>query len=306
MLRSPDQRTPSWLPWSWWSGPGRGSWSPLMPASTPDPWSPGRRRLRPDGQPRLACCGHRRGRRSPGHARSDRCGGANHELAFEPQETRLLQGMEDPMPLWLASRTECRPPRETRRTRRLTHGTYSTSASRSAPTCRASTTTRRPWTEPDWVGAAPTEHLHVLRRSRAQPRDPASRPRGGLHHPTPVQEQAIPIVLAGHDLMGRAQTGTGKTAAFALPILERLEGTRQHQLLARPPSRAVPRRDAHARARGPGRAELPGLRAPCAAAHRPWSTAACPCRPRRRRCWAASRSSWPRPAACSTMPAAAR
>ena len=44
----------------------------------------------------------------------------------------------------------------------------------------------------------------------------------GYSIPTPVQEQSIPIILAGHDLMGRAQTGTGKTAAFALPILERL------------------------------------------------------------------------------------
>ena len=44
----------------------------------------------------------------------------------------------------------------------------------------------------------------------------------GYSTPTPVQELSIPIVLAGHDLMGRAQTGTGKTAAFALPILQRL------------------------------------------------------------------------------------
>jgi ATP-dependent RNA helicase RhlE len=44
----------------------------------------------------------------------------------------------------------------------------------------------------------------------------------GYTIPTPVQEQAIPLVLAGRDLMGRAQTGTGKTAAFALPMLELL------------------------------------------------------------------------------------
>ena len=42
--------------------------------------------------------------------------------------------------------------------------------------------------------------------------------------PTPVQKQAIPAVLAGRDLMAAAQTGTGKTAGFALPVLQRLSG----------------------------------------------------------------------------------
>ena len=44
----------------------------------------------------------------------------------------------------------------------------------------------------------------------------------GYTKPTPIQAQAIPIVLNGHDLMGGAQTGTGKTAAFTLPLLQRI------------------------------------------------------------------------------------
>jgi ATP-dependent RNA helicase RhlE len=47
----------------------------------------------------------------------------------------------------------------------------------------------------------------------------------GYTQPTPVQEQAIPAVLSGRDLRAAAQTGTGKTAAFVLPILQRLAGT---------------------------------------------------------------------------------
>ena len=48
----------------------------------------------------------------------------------------------------------------------------------------------------------------------------------GYSTPSPIQEKAIPLILKGHDLIGCAQTGTGKTAAFVLPILHRLG---QHQ-----------------------------------------------------------------------------
>ena len=44
----------------------------------------------------------------------------------------------------------------------------------------------------------------------------------GYIRPTPIQEQAIPVVLQKQDLLGCAQTGTGKTAAFAIPILQLL------------------------------------------------------------------------------------
>lgn len=46
----------------------------------------------------------------------------------------------------------------------------------------------------------------------------------GYTEPTPIQATAIPLILAGHDLIGIAQTGTGKTAAFTLPILGKLAG----------------------------------------------------------------------------------
>ena len=44
----------------------------------------------------------------------------------------------------------------------------------------------------------------------------------GYTTPTPIQEQAIPVVLEGKDLLACAQTGTGKTAAFSVPILQLL------------------------------------------------------------------------------------
>jgi ATP-dependent RNA helicase RhlE len=70
----------------------------------------------------------------------------------------------------------------------------------------------------------------------------------GYTEPTPIQAQAIPVVLSGRDVLGIAQTGTGKTAAFALPILEKLlqtlpdktqRGPRHAQVLVLSPTREL-------------------------------------------------------------------
>ena len=44
----------------------------------------------------------------------------------------------------------------------------------------------------------------------------------GYTSPTPIQAQSIPLLLNGHDLLGTAQTGTGKTAAFTIPIIQQI------------------------------------------------------------------------------------
>jgi len=56
--------------------------------------------------------------------------------------------------------------------------------------------------------------------------------RAGFKKPTPIQEAAIPIALSGKDLIGTAQTGTGKTAAFVLPILNKLLNGKRRQTRA--------------------------------------------------------------------------
>ncbi len=82
----------------------------------------------------------------------------------------------------------------------------------------------------------------------------------GYTTPTPIQAQAIPAVLAGRDLLAGAQTGTGKTAGFVLPILQRLSMRPAPRTDERPHAgpRADP--DAHPRAGGAGRGERPRLR----------------------------------------------
>ena len=90
-------------------------------------------------------------------------------------------------------------------------------------------------------------------------------------NPTPIQTQAIPLVLSGRDVLGIAQTGTGKTAAFGLPLLQRLA---EHPAAIRSARRARAHPGAHARARAPDPRQPADLR--------PQSEAALCRHPRRR------------------------
>ncbi|TMJ72524.1 MAG: DEAD/DEAH box helicase [Alphaproteobacteria bacterium] len=77
------------------------------------------------------------------------------------------------------------------------------------------------------------EHLALVEPIRRALKDE------GYAVPTPIQAQAIPQLLAGRDLLGIAQTGTGKTAAFALPILQRLAASRGQAGLQRKTARCL-------------------------------------------------------------------
>ena len=77
----------------------------------------------------------------------------------------------------------------------------------------------------------------------------------GYDTPTPIQEQAIPYALQGRDVLGIAQTGTGKTAAFTLPMLSMLEKRPRPR-----PDAADPHSRADARARRPGRGGVRQIR----------------------------------------------
>ncbi len=62
----------------------------------------------------------------------------------------------------------------------------------------------------------------------------------GYESPSPIQAQTIPFVLQGRDVLGQAQTGTGKTAAFALPVLSRIDVSQKHpQVLVLAPTREL-------------------------------------------------------------------
>ena len=53
----------------------------------------------------------------------------------------------------------------------------------------------------------------------------------GFEEPSPIQARTIPLALEGHDVIGQAQTGTGKTAAFGIPVVEMVKG-KEHGIQA--------------------------------------------------------------------------
>lgn len=61
----------------------------------------------------------------------------------------------------------------------------------------------------------------------------------GFEEPSPIQEKAIPVILEGYDLIGQAQTGTGKTAAFGIPVLEKVTQEKYVQALVLTPTREL-------------------------------------------------------------------
>ena len=50
----------------------------------------------------------------------------------------------------------------------------------------------------------------------------------GYEKPSPIQEESIPVALAGRDIMARAKNGTGKTGAYLIPLLERMDVTKDY------------------------------------------------------------------------------
>ena len=124
----------------------------------------------------------------------------------------------------------------------------------------------------------------------------------GYEEPTPIQQEAIPPLVEGRDLLGQAATGTGKTAAFALPVLQRLPAHRRDRapLGARPGAHPRARRPGVRGAaplrQGPRRPRAPGLRR---RADRPPAAGAGVRRRRRRRDPGAGARPAPAAAACS-------
>ncbi len=162
----------------------------------------------------------------PGHARSQRA-------ALRPPSRRAISSRPRPSP-------RRRPP--------------------------AAGTSRAPRPPPRTGRAFRPDDLDAVRRPRTGRRRPARRGSHRLHRADPIQERAIPIVLTRKDLIGSAQTGTGKTAAFALPILS--------LLATRPGAAARARPGPDARAGHAGGRRVPRIRPAFRTCALPRSTAA--------------------------------
>jgi superfamily II DNA/RNA helicase len=100
-----------------------------------------------------------------------------------------------------------------------------TGSSRSRSTVSRSTTSRSIWDDLP-VSIVPTDNLPGFADLGLAPSLVSALHRAGIETPFPIQAAAIPDVLAGRDLLGRAATGSGKTLAFGLPLITRLEGSR--------------------------------------------------------------------------------
>jgi len=113
----------------------------------------------------------------------------------------------------------------------------------------------------------------------------------GFESPTPIQAEAIPVLRKGHDIIGRARTGSGKTAAFGLPLLERVkEGGRGVRALLLAPTRELAVQVAAALR---SYADRLSLRIFCIYGGTPTTPSCAPCA-------TAWTWSWAPPAACST------
>ncbi|MDR0509729.1 MAG: DEAD/DEAH box helicase [Rikenellaceae bacterium] len=83
----------------------------------------------------------------------------------------------------------------------------------------------------------------------------------GYDAPTPIQEEGIPVALAGRDMLGIAQTGTGKTAVFAVPIIQHLSAARAEERPSEAGQKDIPRRERRGRNHGrkPGNRSIKAL-----------------------------------------------
>ena len=88
------------------------------------------------------------------------------------------------------------------------------------------------WPAPEELPAEPAAQPLFSDTGLSEPILQAIAEKGYLH-PTPIQAQAIPVVLAGRDVLGVAQTGTGKTASFVLPMMDILSGSRARARMPR-------------------------------------------------------------------------